>query len=112
MRFSYPGDLVSSMDMNAQPIWKAPVYNTDLITNSIKVYKDLSLDNIKNTFEIIKPENLDPMGLHTISGFSEQSKPMDYLKSVVEGAVVYIQISGMMYISNHLFFYIFIKSII
>jgi hypothetical protein len=96
LRFFHPGDLVSSMDMNAQPIFKAPKYNTDLITSAIKVYKDPSLENVKNVYDNIKPENLDPMSLHTLSGYSEQSKPIDYIKSAAEGYVVYNQIASMM----------------
>ena len=97
MRFFHPGDLVSSMDMNAQPIWKAPEYNTTGITNAIKLYNEQSPENIKNTFDSFsQPEMFDPMSLHTMSGYSEQSKTMDYVKSAVEGGLLYNQLSNSM----------------
>ena len=83
--------------MNAQPIWKAPEYNTTGITNAIKLYNEQSPENIKNTFDSLsQPDKMDPMSLHTMSGYSEQSKTMDYVKSAVEGGLLYNQISGMM----------------
>jgi hypothetical protein len=96
MRFFHPGDLVSSMDMNAQPIFKAPEYNINGITNAIKVYNDPSPENIKNTFDSMTPEDFDPMSLHTMSGYSEQSKTIDYVKSAVEGGLLYNQLSNSM----------------
>jgi hypothetical protein len=96
MRFFHPGDLVSSMDMNAQPIFKAPEYNINGIANAIKVYNDPSPENIKNTFDSMTPENFDPMSLHTMSGYSQQSKTIDYVKSAVEGGLLYNQLSNSM----------------
>ena len=96
MRFFHPGDLVSSMDMNAQPIFKAPNYNVTGLTNVIKLYKEQTPENIKNVIDSMTPENFDPLGLHTLSGYSEQNKTMDYVKSAVEGGLLYNQISGMM----------------
>ena len=97
MRFGHPGDIATMMDMNLQTIWKAPEYNTTGITNAIKLYNEQSPENIKNVVDSLsQPENFDPLGLHTISGYSEQSKTIDYVKSAVEGGLLYNQISGMM----------------
>ncbi len=92
MRLFHPGDLVSSMDMNAQPIFKAPDYNISGITNVIKLYKEQSPGNINNAIDSFsQPENVDPMGLDTMSGYSEQSKPMDYVNSAVGDGLLYNQ---------------------
>ncbi len=56
LRFGKVGDLATMLDMNIQPIWHAPDYNTDLITNAIKLYNEQSPETIKNTFDSMKPE--------------------------------------------------------
>ena len=89
MRFNHPGDLATSLGMNVQSVWKAPEYNTGGVTNILKTIVGPSIGNIKNTVDAMKPENADPMSLHTMSGYSEPSKPMDFIKSTIEGYSAY-----------------------
>ena len=58
--FAIAGDPVSMLDMNAQTTFKAPNF-----------------------------EKVDPtLGLHTMGGYSNPSKPIDFIKSGVQAAVV------------------------
>ena len=60
MRFAISGDPVSAFDMNAQTTVKAPNF-----------------------------EKVDPtLGLHSMGGYSNPSKPMDFIKSGIQAAVV------------------------
>ena len=60
MRFAISGDPVSAFDMNAQTTFKAPNF-----------------------------EKVDPtLGLHSMTGYSAPSKPMDFIKSGIQAAVV------------------------
>ena len=60
MRFAISGDPVSAFDMNAQTTFEAPNF-----------------------------EKVDPtLGLHTMGGYSNRSKPMDFIKSGIQAAVV------------------------
>ena len=60
MRFAISGDPVSAFDMNAQTTFKAPNF-----------------------------EKVDPtLGLHTMGGYSNPSKPIDFIKSGIQAAVV------------------------
>jgi hypothetical protein len=91
MRFAHPGDIVSSMDMNVRPVWKAPEFNLDLMNDVGSMYSKPSIDNALNmSNSVSNSKNFDPLALHTMgnSSYSEPSKPMDFLKSAVEGTAI------------------------
>ena len=60
MRFAISGDPVSAFDMNARTTFKAP------------------------NFEKVHPT----LGLHSMGGYSNPSKPIDFIKSGVQAAVI------------------------
>jgi len=89
LRFFHPGDQVPRFDMNAQPVWKAPEYKLDLVKNITNTVTDPSFTNVEKTIESAKDTaNFDPLGLHTMSGYAEQSTPMDFVNSGFEGVAV------------------------
>jgi triacylglycerol esterase/lipase EstA (alpha/beta hydrolase family) len=87
MRFAVSGDPVSMFDMNAQTTFKAPDFNLEKVQNMTNVMTDPSLGNISKVAQKGMP---DPtLGLHSMSGtYSNPSKPMDFVKSGLEGAAV------------------------
>ena len=87
MRFAISGDPVSMFDMNAQTSFKAPEFNLEGIKKAVSVYTEPTPENIKNVIET--GFKIDPtMGLHSMGSYSNPSKPVDFLKSAVEGAAV------------------------
>jgi len=87
MRFAVSGDPVSMFDMNAQTTFKAPDFNLEKVQNVTNVMTEPSLENISKVALKGLP---DPtLGLHSMSGtYSNPSKPMDFVKSGLEGAAV------------------------
>jgi hypothetical protein len=90
LRFYHPGDVVASMDMNARPVWKAPEFNLDLMNDVGAMYSKPSVENVLNiSNSITNSKNFDPLTLHTMdNSYSKPSKPMDFVKSAVEGTTL------------------------
>ena len=90
MRFAVSGDPVSMLDMNAQTTYKAPNFSLDKVQNAVNAFTNPSFENIikvsKNPIQAI-PDGT--FGLHSMSGtYSNPSKPMDFVKSGLEGLAV------------------------
>jgi hypothetical protein len=87
LRFTHSGDVVSMFDMNAQTSFKAPEYNLDLLKDATSMFNNPSIENARNIGNsITNTKNFDPLSLHTMgNSYSNPSKPMDFVKSAVEG---------------------------
>ena len=90
MRFAVSGDPVSMLDMNAQTTFKAPNFSLDKVQNAVNVMTNPSLENISKVVQNPTQSIPDPtFGLHSMSGpYSTPSKPMDFVKSGLEGIAV------------------------
>jgi hypothetical protein len=87
MRFAVSGDPVSMFDMNAQTTFKAPDFNLQAIKNIANVINEPSMKNIQKATQTGRPDIT--LGLHKMDGtYSNPSKPIDFVKSGLEGAVV------------------------
>ena len=87
MRFAVSGDPVSMFDMNAQTTMKAPQFNLEAFSNMANAVNDPSVGNITKAAKGGLPDLT--LGLHTMDGtYSNPSKPMDFLKSGVQGVAV------------------------
>jgi len=87
MRFAVFGDPVSRLDTNAQTTFKAPDFNLQAVKNIANVITEPSMKNIQKVAQTGMPDIT--LGLHKMNGtYSNPSKPIDFVKSGLEGAVV------------------------
>ena len=86
LRFSHPGDIVSSLDYNAQKVFKAPEINVDAIKAVKTAITEPTPQNIFNGIKNGVMKANPTLGLHTMGDtYSNPSTIIDFVKSGFAG---------------------------